>query len=156
MRARVPQHCQAWVPQHCQRQLGSAQISSGWDPLERMLGFTPEGRRATSPNLSQTITAVAVTIRGYSCRPGLHRKKKVRQSDIERGDKTLEEIHFTGKKVKEGIEVSYWATALKAFPRTPHSPEQSLGQEEREAAEKTLPLHTAPWDFPQTAATWQT
>lgn len=38
----------------------------------------------------------------------------------------------------------------------PHSPEQSLGQEEREAAEITLPLHRAPWDSPQTAATWQT
>lgn len=35
-------------------------------------------------------------------------------------------------------------------------PEQSLGQEERKAAEIFLPLHTSPLDFPQPAPTWQT
>lgn len=49
--------------------------------------------------------------------------------------------------------MSYLATVLKGFTRTPCPPEQSLGKEEREAAEITLPLHTAPWDFPQTAPT---
>jgi len=38
-----------------------------------------EQRRATSPNLSQTITAAVVTTKGYSCRPDLHRKQTNKQ-----------------------------------------------------------------------------
>lgn len=81
-----------------------------------------KGRRATNPNLSQTTTAAVVTARGYSCKPDLHRRKKQpRQCDIKRDDKTWRKFTLVQKKFKEGTEVSYLATVLETFTRTPHA-----------------------------------
>lgn len=125
-----------------------------------------KGRRATSPNPSQTITAAVVTARGYSCKPDLHRGKKKNQNTapphhnlgnlISKGVKKPGGNLLYCKKNQGGHQGESPSYCPWNFYQNSPRPEQSLGQEEREAAEIFRPLHTSPLDFPQTAPTWQT
>lgn len=114
-------------------------------------------QRATSLNLSQTTTALVVTARGYSCKPDLHRRKKNNLGKLTSKGVIKPEgnLHYC-KKIKGGHRGELLSYCPWDFYQNSPRPKQSLGQEERKAAEILLSLHTGPLDFPQTAPTWQT
>lgn len=80
-----------------------------------------KGRRAASPNPSQTTTAVVITARGYSCKPDPHRRKKNQpsQPDIKRSDKTWRKFTLLQKNSRRAQR---WATSLPSLRLLPELP----------------------------------